>query len=145
MPDFRTGLSIGEVAERTGLSVHALRFYEHEGLMVEPVQRDSGGRRVYSEDDVDWLIVCTVLRAAGMPLPDIRAYTALARQGPGNEKERIALLEAQRDRVHGQMAQLSRCLDLVTYKLGVYADILDQGTEAIPCGSHPSEPAPQPG
>ncbi|HEX3487993.1 MAG TPA: MerR family DNA-binding transcriptional regulator, partial [Streptosporangiaceae bacterium] len=38
-------LSIGQVAGRTGLSVHALRFYEREGLLATPVHRDGGGRR----------------------------------------------------------------------------------------------------
>jgi DNA-binding transcriptional MerR regulator len=136
------GLGIGEVTERTGLSVHALRFYEREGILVDPIRRDSGGRRVYSEDDVDWLVVCTVLRAAGMPLAEIRAYTELARQGSGNEKERIALLRAQQERVLAQMVQLNKCLDLVGYKLGVYEDILDQAatSSACPRPAHPSEP-----
>jgi hypothetical protein len=46
-------LSIGQVAEHTGLSVHALRFYEREGLLVTPVQRGSDGHRAYSEWDLD--------------------------------------------------------------------------------------------
>ncbi|WP_208630234.1 MerR family DNA-binding transcriptional regulator, partial [Amycolatopsis kentuckyensis] len=41
-------MGIGEVAERTGLSVHALRFYEREGLLVGPVPRTVGGRRRYT-------------------------------------------------------------------------------------------------
>ncbi|MGW5188999.1 MerR family transcriptional regulator [Kribbella sp. NPDC004138] len=61
------GLSIGQVAERTGLSVHALRFYEREGLLADPVRRESNGRRVYSEDDVDWLTMCIKFRSSGMP------------------------------------------------------------------------------
>ncbi|HEY1919542.1 MAG TPA: MerR family transcriptional regulator [Streptosporangiaceae bacterium] len=142
MTDHPAGLTIGEVTERIGLSVHALRFYEREGILVDPIQRDSGGRRVYSEDDVDWLFVCTVLRAAGMPLAEIRAYTELAREGSGNEKERIALLRAQQERVHAQMGQLNKCLDLVSYKIGVYEDFLDQAAtgSACPRPSDRSEP-----
>jgi DNA-binding transcriptional MerR regulator len=117
-------MNIGQVAERTGLSVHALRFYEREGILANPVGRDSAGRRTYNEDDVDWLIVCTVLRAAGMPVPEIRRYTELVRQGAGNEPERLELLHAQQQRVQAQMDQLTKCLDLVTYKIGVYEDIL---------------------
>ncbi|HEX3593148.1 MAG TPA: MerR family transcriptional regulator [Pseudonocardiaceae bacterium] len=120
-----TGLTIGEVAGRTGLSVHALRFYEREGIMANPVARDGGGRRVYSEDDVDWLIVCTVLRASGMPLTAIRRYTELVREGGGNEKERLELLREHQQRVTEQLAQLTRSLDLVNYKIGVYEDALE--------------------
>jgi hypothetical protein len=53
MPDTSPRLTIGQVAERTGLSVHALRFYEREGVLLDPVRRDTGGRRVYSDDDVE--------------------------------------------------------------------------------------------
>jgi DNA-binding transcriptional MerR regulator len=118
-------LTIGQVAERTGLSVHALRFYEREGLLADPIRRDSGGRRVYTEDDVDWLTLCIVLRASGMPLPAIRAYTDLVRQGPGNEKERLELLKSQRERVTAQMGELKRCLDIIGYKIAVYEDVID--------------------
>jgi DNA-binding transcriptional MerR regulator len=130
MPDHPAGLSIGEVAERTGLSVHALRFYEREDILVDPVRRDSGGRRVYSEDDVDWLAVCIILRGSGMPLPVLRQYTELVRQGPGNEKERLALMRRHQDDVTAQIAELTRCLDLIRFKVGVYQDILAQAPAA---------------
>ena len=39
MADIPQGLTIGQVAERTGLSVHTLRFYEREGILANPVQR----------------------------------------------------------------------------------------------------------
>jgi DNA-binding transcriptional MerR regulator len=130
MDDIPRGLTIGQVAERTGLSVHTLRFYEREQILANPVQRGPGGHRVYSEDDVDWLTVCTILRGSGMPIPVIARYTALVRQGDGNEPERLALLRRHREQVTAQMAQLARCLDLISFKVGVYEDILAQPTAA---------------
>lgn len=38
-------LRIGEAARRTGVSVHALRYYERVGLVVTPPERTHGGRR----------------------------------------------------------------------------------------------------
>jgi DNA-binding transcriptional MerR regulator len=84
------GLSIGQVAERTGLSAHTVRFYERAGQFAEPVQRIAG-RRVFSEEHVEWLALCSILRASGMPLAAIRAYAQLVRQGDGTEPERLAL------------------------------------------------------
>ncbi|TDE49922.1 MerR family transcriptional regulator [Nonomuraea mesophila] len=114
------GLSIGQVAERTGLSVHTLRFYEREGLLAQPVRRGTSGHRVYSEDDVDWLGVCIRLRASGMPLTDIRRYTELVRAGQGNEAERLEVLREHRGRVLAQMHELGQCLELITRKVAVY-------------------------
>ena len=118
-------LSIGEVAHRFGLSVHALRFYEREGLMAGPVQRGPGGWRVYTEDDIEWLEVCLILRGSGMPLPAIRRYTEMVREGMGNERERRDLLAGHREDVLAQITALHRCLDLVNFKIGVYDDLLD--------------------
>jgi DNA-binding transcriptional MerR regulator len=120
-------LSIGQVAERTGLSVHALRFYEREGILAHPVERESNGRRVYSDADVDWLILCTRLRASGMPLPAIRKYADLVRQGLGNEKDRLTLLREHRDRVLGQLAELEQCLGIISKKIEWYEEALAEG------------------
>ncbi|CAM5468781.1 MerR family transcriptional regulator [Streptomyces spiroverticillatus] len=121
---------IGQVAERTGLSVHALRFYEREGLFLNPVRRLSGGRRVYTGHDVDWLNVCIILRASGMPLPVLRRYTELVRAGVGNEPERLALMREHEARVTAQIAALTESLDLIRFKVAVYEDLRDGGESA---------------
>lgn len=128
MTDQPGGLSIGQAAERTGLSVHALRFYEREGVFLSPIRRAAGGRRVYTDDDVEWLSLCTILRGAGMPLADIRRYTELVRAGDGNEPERLALLRRHEDRVREQQQKLDRCHDLIRFKIGIYEDILTSDT-----------------
>ncbi|MFJ5678059.1 MerR family transcriptional regulator [Streptomyces sp. NPDC093097] len=120
-------LSIGQVAERTGLSVHALRFYEREGLLVGPVHRTSGGRRRYSSFDVDWLLICVKLRESGMPLADLKRFAELVRQGPGNEAERLGLLDAHRLRVDAQIQALEECRSVIAWKVGVYAEHLARG------------------
>ena len=121
-------MSIGQVAERTGLSVHALRFYEREGILANPVGRARGGRRIYTEDDVEWLSMCIKLRSSGMPLPALREYADLVRQGPGNEKERLAVLRQHQERVSAQIADLTESLDLISNKVRIYEERLAQGT-----------------
>ncbi|TQJ24886.1 DNA-binding transcriptional MerR regulator [Micromonospora sp. A202] len=139
MAEVTASLSIGQVAERTGLSVHALRFYEQQGVFVSPVRRGPAGRRVYSQDDVDWLEVCIILRASGMPLPALRRYADLVREGEGNEEERLALLREHHGRVTDQLGRLAQCLDLITFKVGVYEDLLDQNRRAA--GPGPRRPS----
>jgi DNA-binding transcriptional MerR regulator len=47
--------TIGEVADRTGMSVHALRYYERLGLLAVDVARTSSGHRRYCDADVEWI------------------------------------------------------------------------------------------
>ncbi len=119
-------LTIGEVAGQTGLSVHTLRFYERQGILLDPVRRTSGGQRLYGEDDLVWLRLCMVLRASGMPVEDIRTYTELAREGDGTEGDRLELLRGHQDRVRRQLRELKRCLDIITYKVRVYEDAVGE-------------------
>jgi DNA-binding transcriptional MerR regulator len=123
-PAGQARLSIGEVAQRTGLSVHALRFYEREGLLASPVERTADGRRAYRARDLEWLDLCIKLRSSGMPLAAIRRYTELVREGPGNEKERLGILRQHQDRVTAQIAALTTCLEMISFKVSLYQESL---------------------
>jgi DNA-binding transcriptional MerR regulator len=136
------GLTIGQVAERTGLSVYALRFYEREGLLASAVQRTPDGRRTYHEDDLEWLDLCIKLRSSGMPLAAIRRYAELVRQGPGNETDRLAILRQHQQQVTAQLAALSACLELIAFKVKIYEESLAEGA-ADPIWTPPSAPAGQ--
>ena len=116
----RTGLSIAEAARRTGVSVHTLRYYERAGLVVTTVDRTAGGRRRYHQLDLDWIKVCTRLRATGMPIQAIRRYAQLVSSGRGNEQERLALLEAHRADVTAKLAEIRQHLELIDHKIDVY-------------------------
>jgi DNA-binding transcriptional MerR regulator len=121
------GLSIAEAARRTGVSVHTLRYYERAGLVVTPVERTAGGRRRYHELDLGWIFICTRLRATGMPIKAIRRYAQLVSAGPGNERERLALLEAHRAGVTAKLAELRDNLELIDHKINVYQGRLAAG------------------
>ena len=123
----QAGLSIAEAARRTGVSVHTLRYYERAGLVVTAVGRTAGGRRRYHQLDLDWIVVCTRLRATGMPIRTIRRYAQLVSAGPGNEHERLALLEAHRAEVTSKLAEIRENLELIDHKIDVYRGRLAAG------------------
>ena len=126
-PDPQAGLGIAEAARRTGVSVHTLRYYERAGLVVTAVDRTAGGRRRYHQLDLDWIVICTRLRATGMPIKTIRRYAQLVSAGPGNEQERLALLEAHRADVTARLAEIRENLELIDHKIGVYRGRLAAG------------------
>ena len=119
-PDAQAGLSIAEAARRTGVSVHTLRYYERAGLVVTAIERTAGGRRRYQQLDLDWITICTKLRATGMPIRAIRRYAQLVCAGHGNEQERLALMQTHRAEVIIKLAELQENLKLIDHKIDVY-------------------------
>lgn len=69
-------LQIGQVAERTGLSLRTIRWYEEEGLVV-PTARTDGGFRLYSDDDVARLEVIKRMKPLGFALEEMRELLTL--------------------------------------------------------------------
>jgi DNA-binding transcriptional MerR regulator len=117
--DSSSELTIAEAAEAAGLTVHTVRYYERAGLLT-PIERNGSGHRRFNEQDVEWLVVCTKLRATGMPIRRVREYAALVREGDGNEAARLELLEAHRAEVLERLAEVQRNLELIDYKIGLY-------------------------
>lgn len=88
-------LTIAEVAERTGLTAHTLRYYEKAGL-IDPVERSASGRRRYAAADVDWIAFLLRLRDTGMSIADMQRFAELRRKGPRTFPDRLALLREHR-------------------------------------------------
>ncbi|MFC5006231.1 MerR family transcriptional regulator [Dactylosporangium cerinum] len=121
------GITIAEAARRTGVSVHTLRYYERAGLVITEVDRTQGGRRRYRQLDLDWILVCTRLRATGMPIRAIRRYAELVADGHGNEEERLEVMEDHRAEVLAKIEELRDNLELIDHKIGVYRGRLAAG------------------
>lgn len=117
-------LTIAEAATATGLTAHTLRYYERDGLMLEPVDRAPSGHRRYTEQDVGWIRLITRLRATGMPIREVRVYAQLVRDGGGNESARLDLLTRHRDRVLAQLAEVHEHLAAIDMKIGLYEGML---------------------
>ena len=116
-------LTIQEVSKATGLSAHALRYYERVGL-IHPIEREENTRRRYSADDVGWIHFLLKLRATGMSIKEMQRYAELQRQGDETLPERIELLKALRDKVEAHMDELNEHLKLIYYKIDIYQKIV---------------------
>lgn len=125
-------LTIAEAAARTGLSVHALRYYERDGLLLRGVDRSATGHRRYCEDDITWIVLLTRLRATGMPIREVSRYAELVREGDGNEQERLDLLETHRQTVLAQLAEVTEHLGAIDQKIEAYADRVASPTPPSP-------------
>ena len=80
-------MQIGEMAERTGLSLRTLRHYDEIGLLV-PSARSEGGFRLYTEDDFARLMVIRRMKPLGYSLDDMQTVMGLLRAGDAVAPER---------------------------------------------------------
>ncbi|WP_253854771.1 MerR family transcriptional regulator [Prauserella alba] len=77
-------MQIGEVAERTGLSLRTIRYYEEVGLVV-PSARSQGGFRLYNEPDVARLLLIMRMKPLGFQLDEMRELLAILDATPGDQ------------------------------------------------------------
>lgn len=68
-------MHIGEVASRTDLSLRSLRHWEEVGLL-EPSGRTDGGFRLYTEDDLEKILVIRRMKPLGFSLDEMKAAMA---------------------------------------------------------------------
>ena len=119
-------LHIGDVAQRTGRSIHAIRWYEAQGLMPG-VRRDSGGRRTYTEYHIRWLDLMERLRFTGMSIAQMREYTTLVKRGDGALEQRRAMLAAHRVRAQETITRWTDALALIDAKIDFYDEWVAHG------------------
>jgi DNA-binding transcriptional MerR regulator len=115
--------SVSEIVREVGLSAHTLRWYEQVGLL-DPVVRDTAGRRRYGEGDLARLRFLLRLRSTGMPVRDMIRYIDLARDGDHTTPERLAILVEHRERVVARIDELQEDLKVINYKIDNYSAIV---------------------
>lgn len=118
-------IRIGELAARTGQSVHTIRWYEAQGLLP-PVPR-MGQHRIYSNRHVEWLELMERLRVSGMSVAELRRYTSYAQRGGAALEQTREVLRAHRRRVEESIAQWQRALELIDGKIEFYTRWIDDG------------------
>lgn len=110
-------LTIGEVAERTGVAPSALRFYESEGLVRST--RTQGGQRRFVRSALRRVAFIRVAQRVGLSLDEIRDALAALPEGRTPTKADWARLSASwRPRVDEQIAVLERLRDELTSCIG---------------------------
>ena len=112
-------LTIGQVAELTGVSTHTLRYYEQAGLL-RAISRTAAGHRLYAPADLDWLAFVMRLKATGMPIAQMQEFAVLREQGESTFGARRDLLVTHRDAVRAHIAELQASLDAIGDKIAYY-------------------------
>ena len=124
-PDRAATMHIGEVAERTGLSLRTLRHYDEIGLL-EASGRTDGGFRLYTEDDLQRLMVIRRMKPLGYSLAETQEAMAIidaiadGESSPEASAGLTALLEQARERRRQLERQVEMADDFIA-SLTAYA------------------------
>lgn len=110
-------MTIGELAERTGLTKHTLRYYERTGLVPRVGRQSTTRHRQYDEMHVNWVAFLRDLRCTGMPIREVRIYVKLLERGEASWPERRRMLAAHRDRVREAFGAFRRHLIMLDEKV----------------------------
>lgn len=101
-------MRIGDIADRTGVSTRALRYYEEQGLLS--AERTSAGQRIYAASAVERVKLIQQFFTAGLSSRTMLQLLPCVDTGHATP-EVFEILEAERDRITAAMADLAAARD----------------------------------
>ena len=120
--------SMKEACEKTGLSYETLKFYCNQGL-VPGVKRDERNRRVFSEQNIAWIISLNCLKNCNMGIREMQEYLALCLEGVSSIPERKEILARKRENLEQERKRIQDSIDYIDWKQNFYDEVL--------AGKHP--------
>jgi MerR family transcriptional regulator, redox-sensitive transcriptional activator SoxR len=118
-----TELRIGEVAERAGVSISAIRFYEREGLLPRPER--VGGQRRFSPGTVQRLRIIDVAKQAGFSLEEVRTLLTSTDDGAPAHEQLQALAARKLPEVEALIARAESMRNWLTAAGGCGCESLE--------------------
>ncbi|MEV2275563.1 redox-sensitive transcriptional activator SoxR [Nocardiopsis sp. NPDC049922] len=117
MPPIAKELTVGQVAERAGVAVSALHFYERQGLIHS--RRTTGNQRRYRRDTLRRVSFIRISQRVGIPLARIRqALDSLPDNRTPTPADWARVSEQWRDELDTRIDQLTRLRDDLTSCIG---------------------------
>ena len=116
--------TIRQMAQMFGVTEHTLRFYTDQGLL--PCTRDSGNRRVFDEESVNWMQGIMCLKGCGASIEDIREYCRLClmEESEENLRARYAIIRKQREEAYKRVEEAKATARYMDDKVAHYEAIL---------------------
>lgn len=124
-------MQIAEVANRYGISVDTIRYYERIGL-IPHVTRLPSGIRDFTEYDCGWVEFIRCMRSSGMQIEALVDYVALFQEGEHTAAARREILVEQRAKLAAKAEELAATIERLDGKIASYDEAgkcSDQGDE----------------
>ncbi len=133
--------SISKAAEMSGISAYTLRYYEKIGLLPPP-KRQNGGRRIYTETDIRFLMFLKSLKETGMSLEDVNEFIkdgcilekinseVKSSQLTPSINKRIEILRKHLEKMEIKKKELEEVISAANEKLDTYYSILKEEVDS---------------
>lgn len=122
--------TIRQVAEKMGVTIPTLRYYDKEGLLPF-VDKKANGTRVFKDEDFQGLAVITCMKNSGMPIKEIKKFMDLCNEGDSTLQERLEIFFERKEAVLKQMEELNKVMETINHKIWYYETAIQAGTEEV--------------
>ena len=94
--------------------------------MLPDITRSSDGHRQFTQNDVEWLTFIFWLRETGMPIKQMKRFTALAKVGNATIAERREILLNHSKELKRRRDLLDKCKDVLAFKIASYENLSEK-------------------
>ncbi|MFU0824451.1 MerR family transcriptional regulator [Clostridium sp.] len=122
--------TIRQAAEKMGVTVSTLRYYDKEGLLPF-LDKKPDGTRVFKDEDFHSLGMITCMKRSGMPIKQIKKYMDLCQEGDRTLQERLEIFLERKKVVLKQMEELNKVMETINHKIWYYETAIKAGTERV--------------
>lgn len=122
--------TIKQVAEKLGVTVSTLRYYDKEGLLPF-IDKKENGTRVFKDTDFEGLAIISCMKNSGVPIKDIKRYMDLCAEGDSTLEERMQIFLERKEFVKKQIEELNNVMKTIEHKIWYYETAIEAGTEDI--------------
>lgn len=122
--------TIGQFAEKIGVTVSTLRYYDKEGLLPF-VDKKPNGTRIFKDEDFEGLAVIACMKNSGVPIKEIKKYMDLCAEGDSTLNERMEIFMERKEIVQNQIEELNNIMKTINHKIWYYETAIKAGTEEV--------------
>lgn len=122
--------TIKQVAEKMGVTVPTLRYYDKEGLLPF-IDKKPNGTRVFKDEDFQGLAIISCMKKSGLTIKDIKKFMDLCAGGDSTLKERLNIFLERKENVQKQIEELNNIMETINYKIWYYETAVEAGTEEV--------------
>ena len=115
--------SMMQVCRETGMTYQTLKFYCNEGL-IPHVKRDRNNRRIFDDNDLQWIKNCICLKKCNMSIQEMKEYLQLCLEAESTIPQRKEMLAQKREALVAAIEELNNSVAFIDWKQEFYDDVL---------------------